>query len=146
MNLVTVRNAINNHFGYVVPIVINSEPCICYGSPCHCDAVIGATTGTYPDNWSCVQNCCGAVPCVKCCKHNITQNVYQLPSWLYPCDCPAGHYEVPCGIIQPPSPITSALDNDHIHVLREIYGMKLYVNVSQRTLLMLKLLYKLNSQ
>ena len=112
MNLVTVRNAINNHFGYVVPIVINSEPCICYGSPCHCDAVIGATTGTYPDNWSCVQNCCGAVPCVKCCKHNITQNVYQLPSWLYPCDCPAGHYEVPCGIIQPPSPITSALDFD----------------------------------
>ena len=108
MTCQTVRNAVNNHFGFYVSIYTVPEACICYGSPCHCDPVLGATTGTYPDNWTCVQNCCGAVPCVKCCKDD-QWNIYQLPSWLYPCECPAGHPEVPCAIIQPgPTPLVAS--------------------------------------
>ena len=107
MTLPTVRSAINNHFGYHVGIAVHTEACICYGSPCHCDPVMGSG-GVYNDNWTCLVNCCGASPCQICCK-KWNGTIYQLPSWLYPCECPPLEIQVACPIIVGPH---NASDSD----------------------------------
>jgi len=90
-----VENTLYTHFGQQYQIDVAYEPCICAPIDCECTPLIG-TTGTYPDEPTCMATCCPPPPCIVCCQSNTSNYKWMITSQISPCNCPKGSTQIPC--------------------------------------------------